>query len=146
MTVLQSGRRGRRGKRAESAPTPCCTTRVPSPVPLYPDRAYADNTVRQCAEKQVQQDRGVVEPLQTSTLEDSLPMQHGKVELSPNEEGSEDRNDPGLRELGYQTFLRYYHVFQRGELLRLFARDISDLVVTEEVFDHDNWCVTAQKV
>lgn len=57
---------------------------------------------------------------------------------------SSDR--PHLRELGYETFLRYYHVFQKGELSDLIARGVSDLVVKEEVFDHDNWCVTAQKV
>lgn len=69
----------------------------------------------------------------------------GSTELTPSDVRCGD-NETSLRELGYQTFLRYYHVFQKGELLNLFTCGVSDLVVMEEVFDHDNWCVTAQKV
>ena len=52
---------------------------------------------------------------------------------------------PNLAELGYRTFNRYYHVFQRGELVRLFAQ-VPCARVREEFYDHENWCVLAEKL
>lgn len=46
---------------------------------------------------------------------------------------------------GYQTFQRYYHVFRRGELVQLFSK-CSDVVVLEEFYDHENWCVIGKKI
>ena len=53
-------------------------------------------------------------------------------------------NKHGLREQGYQTFQRYYHVFRHGELLKLFSKT-DGLEVVDEFFDHENWCVIAKK-
>lgn len=52
---------------------------------------------------------------------------------------------PTLEELGYQTFHRYYHVFQEGELSELLG-EVGGVAVLEEFYDHENWCVLAEKV
>ncbi|KAL5460467.1 hypothetical protein EMCRGX_G033918 [Ephydatia muelleri] len=106
---------------SEAAPTPRHATNEPTRVPQLLESSCPDG-VRPCIEKQAQLGRS--------------------EELSPRHNG----NGSDLREVGHQTFLRYYHVFQRGELSELFVRGVDDLIVKEEVFDHDNWCVTAQKV
>ena len=51
---------------------------------------------------------------------------------------------PSLEEQGYQTFQRYYHVFKKGELTQLLAR-VPGVTVMEEFYDHENWCVLAEK-
>ena len=55
-----------------------------------------------------------------------------------------DSQNTTLVEQGYQTFQRYYHVFKRGELSELFA-GVQRVKVLEEFYDHENWCVLAQK-
>lgn len=50
-----------------------------------------------------------------------------------------------LGELGYTTYQRYYHVFREGELVQLFHR-IPYLHIEEQFYDHENWCVLAQKI
>lgn len=52
---------------------------------------------------------------------------------------------PSLEELGYQTFHRYYHVFREGELAGLLG-EVEGVRVVEEFYDHENWCVLAEKV
>lgn len=115
---------------SETAPTPCCATNEPTQasLPFLLGSSCPDSMV----ERQVQELSPSIPPLSPSQQQPSLPSHLGQ--------------DGNLRELGYQTFLRYYHVFQRGELSDLFARGVDDLVVKEEIFDHDNWCVMAQKV
>ena len=54
-------------------------------------------------------------------------------------------NTQGLEDVGYQTFQRYYHVFRRGELVKLFSK-LDNVEVIEEFFDHENWCVIARKL
>ena len=49
-----------------------------------------------------------------------------------------------LATLGYKTFQRYYHVFCRNELTKLFLR-VEGMSVVEEFYDHENWCVLAEK-
>ena len=49
-----------------------------------------------------------------------------------------------LVEQGYQTFQRYYHVFRKGELSRLFS-GLEGVGVLEEFYDHENWCVLTKK-
>ena len=49
-----------------------------------------------------------------------------------------------LVEQGYQTFQRYYHVFRKGELSRLFSR-LEGVEVLDEFYDHENWCVLTKK-
>ena len=49
-----------------------------------------------------------------------------------------------LASLGYKTFQRYYHVFCRNELTKLFLR-VEGMNVVEEFYDHENWCVLAEK-
>ena len=68
------------------------------------------------------------------------------VRREPVVEGSNTSTaQPNLAELGYRTFNRYYHVFQRGELVQLFAQ-VPCVRVREEFYDHENWCVLAEKV
>ena len=50
-----------------------------------------------------------------------------------------------LQQLGYRTYQRYYHVFRKDELTRLFSVSGQPVQVTEEYYDHDNWCVVAVK-
>ena len=49
-----------------------------------------------------------------------------------------------LSALGYKTFQRYYHVFCRSELTKLFSQ-IEGVGVLEEFYDHENWCVLVEK-
>lgn len=46
---------------------------------------------------------------------------------------------------GYRTFQRYYHVFCRSELTDLFSR-VEGVRVLEEFYDHENWCVLAERL
>ena len=43
------------------------------------------------------------------------------------------------------TYHRYYHVFKKGELVRLFAKYVPEVKVVEVYFDHGNWCVVGEK-
>ena len=52
--------------------------------------------------------------------------------------------DIELAAQGYRTFQRYYHVFCRGELTNLFSR-VEGACVLEEFYDHENWCVLAER-
>ena len=57
------------------------------------------------------------------------------------------KSDPGLQEIkGSQTFQRYYHVFCKGELKLLFSEGVPAAKVKEEYYDHENWCVVAEKL
>ena len=50
-----------------------------------------------------------------------------------------------LKDLGYTTYQRYYHVFKEGELVDLIGK-VSELTVDKHFYDHENWCVLATKV
>ena len=63
---------------------------------------------------------------------------------SPNTDGAANASK-GLEKRGYQTFQRYYHVFRRGELVQLFSK-CTDVIVIDEFYDHDNWCVIGKKI
>ena len=52
--------------------------------------------------------------------------------------------DAELAAQGYRTFQRYYHVFCRGELTKLFSQ-IEGVRVLEEFYDHENWCVLVER-
>ena len=54
-------------------------------------------------------------------------------------------HEENLAHLGYQTFHRYYHVFRKGELGDLVHMAIPTANVAEEYYDHENWCVLAEK-
>ena len=56
-----------------------------------------------------------------------------------------DHMTPSLEAQGFQTFLRYYHVFQRHELSALF-NEVGGVKVVEEFYDHENWCAVAEKI
>lgn len=75
------------------------------------------------------------------TLQKETEHSHKSPALA---DGIHDTNKHGLREQGYQTFQRYYHVFRHGELVQLFSKT-DRLQVIEEFFDHENWCVIAKK-
>lgn len=74
-------------------------------------------------------------------------MKDGRPVVDTEDGGASIHSVPrsDLCDLGYQTFQRYYHVFQHGELSTLVAM-VSSLIITEEFYDHDNWCVVAEKV
>ena len=55
-----------------------------------------------------------------------------------------DHMTPSLEAQGFQMFLRYYHVFQRNELSTLF-NEVGGVRILEEFYDHENWCVVAEK-
>lgn len=50
-----------------------------------------------------------------------------------------------LQQLGYHTYQRYYHVFKKGELSELFKLSGQPVTITEDYYDHDNWCTIAVK-
>ena len=54
-------------------------------------------------------------------------------------------HEENLTRLGYQTFHRYYHVFRTGELAALVRSAVPTANITEEYYDHENWCVLAKK-
>ena len=58
---------------------------------------------------------------------------------------SQTSENAELASLGYKTFKRYYHVFCRNELTELFSR-VQGVRVVEEFYDHENWCVLAEKI
>ena len=41
--------------------------------------------------------------------------------------------------------LRYYHVFEEGELEELVAK-VEELVVVESYYDQGNWCSVLERV
>ena len=43
-------------------------------------------------------------------------------------------------------YLRYYHVFREGELKELFEKFVSDVRILDCYYDHENWCVVAEKL
>lgn len=45
---------------------------------------------------------------------------------------------------GGGDFLRYYHVFEEGELLQLCS-EVPAFVVKEQYYDQGNWCIILQK-
>ena len=51
-----------------------------------------------------------------------------------------------LKDQGYVTYHRYYHVFKKGELRELFEEFSHAVVVEREFYDHENWCVLAVKL
>ena len=50
-----------------------------------------------------------------------------------------------LKEQGYVTYHRYYHVFKEGELRELFNKHSQEVVIEHEYYDHENWCILAVK-
>ena len=47
--------------------------------------------------------------------------------------------------LATQVFLRYYHVFEEGELESLVEK-VEKLIVVESYYDQGNWCSVVEKV
>jgi hypothetical protein len=41
---------------------------------------------------------------------------------------------------------RYYHVFKEGELSDLIFSHVDNLSVQSCMYDHGNWCLTAEKI
>jgi len=44
-----------------------------------------------------------------------------------------------------QVLLRYYHVFEEGELEELVEK-VEELVVVESYYDQGNWCSVLERV
>ncbi|CAG4985011.1 unnamed protein product [Colias eurytheme] len=53
-------------------------------------------------------------------------------------------NNKKLSNEANTTFLRYYHVFERGELDKLC--DLPDLVIEDSFYEEGNWCVICKKL
>lgn len=85
------------------------------------------------------QDDCHVDKQSCSALESSTAVSCPTVQLLGNRQQD-------LHRQGYQTFKRYYHVFQKGELSRLFINYVSNVQVKEEYYDHANWCVRVNKI
>ncbi len=88
---------------------------------------------------------GANDPSTTSdvTFSDGLPIHTNRTQFSHSDmlvpwkrkdECSDER----------KTFLRYYHVFEEGELQRL-CEEIGDIDVVETYYDQGNWCVIFEK-
>lgn len=84
-----------------------------------------------------------IEPLQDHCLV-GCP---GYSKSDDTDESHTSRSTSGSDELvalGYKTFQRYYHVFRCDELTKLFSL-VAGVRVMEEFYDHENWCVLAEK-
>ena len=46
----------------------------------------------------------------------------------------------------FDIYMRYYHVFREGELKELFEKFVSNARVLDCYYDHENWCVVAEKL
>ncbi|CAH1776555.1 unnamed protein product [Owenia fusiformis] len=68
-----------------------------------------------------------------------------KRNMDKNKSISGTKNVETTEELPGQ-YQRYYHVFKKGELVRLIEKHVKELEVLESYFDHANWCVIARKV
>lgn len=68
--------------------------------------------------------------------------------ISEGSEGKDSSKMPPetdkLAAQGYRTFQRYYHVFCCGELPKLFSQ-VEGVCVLDEFYDHENWCVLAER-
>lgn len=42
------------------------------------------------------------------------------------------------------SYQRYYHVFKEGELPGLVSK-VSQLLILDSYYDHENWCVVAER-
>lgn len=74
------------------------------------------------------------------------PKYQGIVALTePDTPAHSSDKEDRLQQLGYRTYQRYYHVFKKGELGKLFAMSGQPVTVTEDYYDHDNWCVVVVK-
>ena len=75
-------------------------------------------------------------PEHTPSLEeqDSVPLPYN---------GKPHSDD--LHQHSFKTFYRYYHVFVENELIALCER-VPSLKVLSSWYDHENWCVLAQKL
>lgn len=76
----------------------------------------------------------------------SSPLTPSKqADASVAQLSTELTHEEELGRLGYQTFQRYYHVFRKGELGALVHSATPTMNVVEEYYDHENWCVLAEK-
>ena len=88
-----------------------------------------------------------------SSCSEGIPTDHQTPRCDVSTRHVTSRNDhvisveatPSLEAQGFRTFHRYYHVFQKGELSTLF-NEVGGVIVEEEFYDHENWCVVARKV
>ncbi len=88
------------------------------------------------------QDKSAVDPLKAENVDTGK----GSGDLDAADESTPPSSAcPLLSQQGYQTFQRYYHVFRAGELSELMGR-LRNVSVQGEYFDHENWCVLAEKV
>ena len=67
------------------------------------------------------------------------------VQYSAKSVDGETKEETSLKDLGYSTYQRYYHVFKEGELLEL-VREVPGLELKLEYYDHENWCLVAVKI
>lgn len=84
------------------------------------------------------------EGVRSEHKEDTSPQEakcHEQVESCTDKPVPQLRQD--LKQQGYVTYQRYYHMFKEGELGRLFRHHLKGVEVEKEYYDHENWCVLA---
>ena len=94
-----------------------------------------------CTPTQRREELKETSPLQDHRSEESCGGSPRSSEAAASERASECAD---LTVLGYKTFQRYYHMFCRNELTKLFSL-VGGVTVLEEFYDHENWCVLAEK-
>ena len=112
----------------------------------------ASSTVRRLEPEPLSQDRecsaGFGRATDTRNKSDTRGVSKTETD-NPSVLGNNDSKMPletdTLAAQGYRTFQRYYHVFCRGELTELFSR-VEGVRVLEEFYDHENWCVLAERL
>ncbi len=76
--------------------------------------------------------------------QDSSELEREQSQTCERTAGTTSQQQQLARE-GYTTYQRYYHVFRQGELVELFHK-VPQLHIEEEFYDHENWCVLAEKL
>ena len=84
-------------------------------------------------------------PWKTKSRDEVTSCQaHLTAQTSPENEIAENRNQVARVEEP-QTFHRFYHVFEEGELEKLVT-SVPNLIITNSYYDQGNWCVIFEKL
>lgn len=82
----------------------------------------------------------------------SLPIHTNRTEFEHNDilvpwklKNSKQCEKSGVNDQHPTTFLRFYHVFEEGELEQLFHQ-FTNVSIVKSYYDQGNWCVIFQKM
>ncbi|XP_019862559.1 PREDICTED: alkylated DNA repair protein alkB homolog 8-like [Amphimedon queenslandica] len=84
-------------------------------------------------------------PTTSNTVEPVPSSKDNDFSVSSPHASSDDKHAFDLQQHGFRTFYRYYHVFVDKELIELCKR-VPSLKILDYWYDHDNWCLLAQKL